>query len=363
MIRSNKVSLRQFLWAFFLLSCTHLNTQSDSIWLVQFKEKGFLEQKRYLEQRGFRVLDTLHPFSLYRVKGRWAPLSCCWLEPDHTFILYQTETDFIKTNWSVSLLGIESAWQTSRGEGVRVAVVDTGLDLAHPVFVGKTTLPYNVLDNTPNITDRFGHGTAVAGVVIGLAPQAQIIPIKVVEDDRGGTLFSLLLGLQYALTKKAQVINLSLGSSQPSSILEQTIQTLLEQKLVIVAAAGNQANEGNPLQFPADYPGVLAVGAVDPTLTRPFFSSFGPRLSLVAPGVDVYTTFPERLGRYGYLDGTSLSAPFVTGGVALLYGWKPTLTPTEIRTRLKTTTKDLGELGRDDMYGAGLIQFQNLFTE
>jgi subtilisin family serine protease len=169
--------------------------------------------------------------------------------------------------------------------------------------------------------------------------------------------------LDYAVSRQAAVVNLSLGSPDYSPLEAEAVQRALQAGTVIVAAAGNEAGDGNYLEYPASYPGVVSVAAVGPDLRRAVFSNFNSWVTLAAPGVDVFSTVPTRLSPgvpYGYLSGTSMAAPMVAGAAALLLTQQPSWTPAQVVERLRRTARELTPQGDpvpgfDVFHGAGLL--------
>jgi thermitase len=210
-----------------------------------------------------------------------------------------------------------------------VAVLDTGVDLTHPLLVGHVTPGYNFVENddqpsdAPNgldddedgvIDEGVGHGTHVTCIIATVAPQARIMPIRVLNSDGGGTLFDIVNGLVYAVDHGAQVINLSLSSPINSPLLEAAIQYAFDHQVIVFAAAAGGAAG---LNYPAAYPQVIAVGSVtrDHHVTD-FSQPYAQLVDIFAPGENIYSTYYN--GYFAWWTGTSMSAPFVTGEAALL---------------------------------------------
>lgn len=228
-----------------------------------------------------------------------------------------------------SQINLAPAAATVTGVGVTVAILDTGIDLQHPMFSGHLLLLNNsdlISDtNTPDDVGpglAWGHGTHVAGVIHALAPDAQLMPLRILDSQGRGNTFVLAYAIELAVANGADVINLSLGADCRSQVLADTIAAALAQGVLIVAAAGN---DGNPaLQCPAGTPGVIGVAAVDAQKRRAIWSNYGGWVDLAAPGVGITSTFPFGLGAetntgpgYAAWSGTSMATPFVTGAAAL----------------------------------------------
>jgi subtilisin family serine protease len=267
--------------------------------------------------------------------------------------------------WALDTLHAPQLWAAGGAAGQTVAVVDTGVDAGHPDLAGVVLAGTDILgqyadgDHDPN-----GHGTHVSGIVAevagngvggaGLAQGARILPVRVMAADGSGWGSDAAKGVVWAADHGANVINLSFGSPDRDSVLDTAISYALGKGVSVVVAAGNSgtAAGGDPVNWPAADPGVIAVGAVDSSGVRPYWSSTGSHLAVVAPGVGIWSTVP---GGYASMDGTSMATPYVSAAVALLRAKVPGLTPATVRTRLMATADDLGAPGFDAMYGAGRI--------
>ncbi|MFG2880175.1 type VII secretion-associated serine protease mycosin [Streptomyces sp. NPDC048337] len=282
--------------------------------------------------------------------------------------------------WGLLALRAEEAWGTTRGDGVTVAVLDTGVDASHPDLAGQ------VLDGTDLVGMGAGrgdrawarHGTAMAGIiaghghgssrgqgVLGVAPQARILPVRVIleegdpgraqaRDSKGGALAE---GIRWAADHGADVINLSLGDDSDSAHHEagedEAVQYALAKGVVVVASAGNGGEAGDRVSYPAAYPGVIAVTAVDRKGRKARFSTRNWYATVSAPGVDIVIADPDRSYYEGW--GTSAAAAFVSGAVALVKAAHPDLSPAQIKKLLEDTASDSPAGGRDDARGHGLV--------
>ena len=266
------------------------------------------------------------------------------------------------SQWGLSAVGAEGAWGITRGLGVTVAVLDSGVDDAHPDLHGRL-LPAVDLVGDGLTRDPFGHGTRIAGIIAGVmdgagiagvASDVRILPIRVLAADGEGDQNRTARGIRAAVAAGAQVINLSLSSQTPSPAQADAIRYALDNGVTVVAAAGNRRGQGSPTVYPAAYPGVIGVSSIGRGLRASEFASRGPFIDLVAPGQRIVTT--EVGGGWGRQDGTSLAAAFVTAGAALVRAANPTLSRAQVTDILLSTSKDLGRRGRDDDFGAGLLR-------
>lgn len=251
------------------------------------------------------------------------------------------------TQYPQTMLGLPAAHAISQGAGVVVAVIDTGVQLAHPDLAGHLTaarIDFVDGDNVPE--DEFsggndygaGHGTHVAGIVHLTAPQAQIMPIRVLDTDGRGYNFTVAEAILYAVEHGAHVANLSLGMPEMrSDFLDDVVELATQQGVVVVAAAGNLDNTQQ--QFPAATECALGVTAIDPDRVKASFASYGGWVSLAAPGVGIHSTLP--VDGYGSWSGTSMAAPFVAGQAALLLSLNPNLEVVQVADLMGGTAVNL----------------------
>lgn len=254
-------------------------------------------------------------------------------------------------------------WDLSTGATwVTIAVIDTGVDLAHPDLAYKTIAGYDFVNNDTVPQDDNGHGTHVAGIaaamsnngegIAGVSWGANIMPLKVLNSAGSGTYANVAAAIVWATDHGAQVINMSLGGPSPSSTLENAVNYAYSKGMVQVAAAGNSGS-GSVL-YPAKYAPVIAVAATDQMNSRANFSNYGPEVDLAAPGDSIYSLYPG--GGYGYRSGTSMATPFVSGLAAILIGLPNNYDAGLVEFQMESTALDLGATGWDTYYGAGLIQ-------
>lgn len=258
----------------------------------------------------------------------------------------------------------EDAWYANTGTGIIVAVVDTGVQADHPDLAGQLLAGETILSgvSTPNVAvDGNGHGTHVSGIiaalannatgVTGAAPGVQILPVKAMGDGGSGLASDVAAGIDWAVLNHAKVINLSLGSGTDNALLAKSVSDAIAAGVVVVAAAGNDNNA--LASYPAAYDGVIGVASVDSSNMKSSFSNFGASVDLAAPGSLIKSTWTG--GTYANDSGTSMASPFVAAAAALAMKKYPLETPAEITTRLENSAKDLGAVGRDDIYGYGLV--------
>lgn len=268
-------------------------------------------------------------------------------------------------NWGVNDINASSSWQSGlTGKGIKIAVIDTGagphsdlnLSGGTNVIAGATTTSYS---------DDNGHGTHVAGIIVGqgvnggvkgVAPDSSVYAVKALDSTGSGYTSDIISGIDWAIDNKMDIISLSLGSNQTSTALQNAVDIAYSSGLLVVAAAGNDGNStgsGTNIEYPANYSSVIAVGAVDSTNTRAYFSSTGSKLEVSAPGVNILSTYLG--GGYQQMSGTSMATPFVAADLALIKQKYPSYTNIQLRQLLDSTSVDLGVSGRDSLYGYGLI--------
>ncbi|MFF5158764.1 type VII secretion-associated serine protease mycosin [Streptomyces sp. NPDC000348] len=282
--------------------------------------------------------------------------------------------------WSLEAMHTEEAWRTTKGAGVTVAVLDTGVEADHPDLDGNVLTGKDLVGFGASEGDRAWarHGTAMAGIiaghghgpgnadgVLGIAPEAKILPVRVILEDgdpsraearktRGSALAE---GIRWAADHGADVINLSLGddsaSAHPEPGEDQAIQYALRRGVTVVASAGNGGEKGDHVSYPAAYPGVVAATAVDRYGTRAPFSTRRWYATVSAPGVDVIIADPDHKYYEGW--GTSAAAAFVSGAVALVKAAHPDLTPAQVKRLLEDTARNAPADGRDDSRGFGFV--------
>jgi len=272
--------------------------------------------------------------------------------------------------WGIDRVDAEMSWSISDGAGVKVAVVDTGIDLTHPDLTGKVKGGINCIDPAKSYNDDNGHGTHVAGIiaatnnsigVVGVAPNIDLYAVKVLNRQGSGYISDIVEGLDWCIQNGIQVVNMSLGSASYSQSLADAVNKAYNAGIVLVAAAGNS---GGTVEYPAALPGVIAVAATDSNNNLASFSCRGPEIDLSAPGVNIYSTYKG--STYQTLSGTSMAAPHVTGAAALaISSGKADLngdgmiTPAEVEQQLESTAIDLGNSGFDNYFGFGLVNVYN----
>jgi minor extracellular protease Epr len=284
------------------------------------------------------------------------------IEPD-----VQVKVKSQTTDWGVSDVQAPTAWSNGfTGNGVKVAVVDTGIAPHEDLTVAGGV---SMVSYTSAYADDDGHGTHVAGIigarnnslgVVGVAPDANLYAVKVLGSDGSGYLSDVIAGIDWAITNHMDIVNLSLGSSTDSSTLHQEVDKAYNSGVLVVAAAGNDGGT-NTVEYPGKYSSAIAVSAVDSNNKIASFSSTGSEVEVAAPGVNILSTYLNNT--YAYMSGTSMATPMVTGQLALLKQANSTASAATLRSMLDQDVLDLGAAGKDPLYGYGLVQAGSIASQ
>lgn len=280
----------------------------------------------------------------------------------------------------LELIKAKYGWIDSQGEGIVVAVLDTGADMTHPDLAPNIIGGKNFVDGYPDddLEDLHGHGTHVAGTIaaaknnkgiVGVAPKAKLLIGRVLSPDGHGEDRWIANAIRWAICwrgpsgEKVNVINMSLGGPEYSALIHRAVKAAVKNNISVICAAGNEGDgktDTNEVSYPAYFPEVIAVGAIDEQHQVAHFSNTNREIDVAAPGYEILSTLPN--GKYGVFSGTSMAAPHVSGFAAIVIGkYKKRLgvTPTdqELYSMIKFLTKDIETMGIDSSTGAGLISF------
>lgn len=269
--------------------------------------------------------------------------------------------------WGISKISAPQAWEITKGTDIKVAVVDTGIDTSHPDLKTNIAGCLNFISPTKTCEDDNGHGTHVAGTiaaldnnlgVVGVAPNAKIYALKVLNKNGSGYLSDIIESLDWSINNQMQVINMSLGSSSGSTLLSEAVVRVYNAGIIMVAAAGNSGPSNNTVNYPAKYPQVIAVAGLDKNDSVPSWSSRGAEVFIAAPGKDIYSTY--YMDTYKTLSGTSMATPHVVGAVALRLQITPNTPPLEMKNLIKNSA-DILPLSVN-LVGAGRVNAYKLVT-
>ena len=262
----------------------------------------------------------------------------------------------------ISQVKAPEAWPTSQGEGIKVFICDTGIDSDHPDLVPNLRQGKSFVTSESSTEDFHGHGTHCAGTVaaalndqgvVGVAPYAYLYPAKVLSSNGSGNWSGLIAALDWITEKKgARIASMSLGGGGAPQALGDMCEAAYNDGVLLVAAAGNSGPGNNTVGFPAKYPHVMAVSAVDSSDTIANFSSRGPQVEICAPGVQILST--TRGGGYGRMSGTSMACPHVSGVAALAWGSHRGANNKQVRWLLNTFADKVGDQDAQK-YGNGRV--------
>jgi subtilisin len=264
-------------------------------------------------------------------------------------------------DWGLKAVNAQEAWSVSKGEHVKVAVLDSGA-AAHDDLVIKKQMDFTGANT--KTADGIGHGTHVCGIIgarsngrgmVGIAPLCDLYAAKIISDRKKANFPAFLLAMKWAMKEKVDIINMSFGQqAEPPGFVKEVIEEAYRQNIVMIAASGN---EGKSVSWPAKYEEVIAVSAMSEQKTKAKFSNYGTENEIIAPGVEVYSTHLN--GRYAKMSGTSMACALVTGAAALYIskekknGRRPSAK--EVYEKLIASAQDLGEEGKDIHFGYGMI--------
>jgi hypothetical protein len=268
------------------------------------------------------------------------------------------------SEWHLSKIGATSAWDTTQGAGVTIAILDSGVDAAHPDLAPNLVPGYNVYGNNTDTSDVCGHGTAVAGSaaarsnngigVAGVAGQARIMPIRIAFlDSASGGCYAysstIASGITYAADHGARIANISYGPLAGSAAIQSAAQYMKNKGGLVFVSAGNNGVDENIV--PSNT--LIAVSATDSNDAKASWSSYGAFVSLAAPGAGIWTT--SKGAAYQSWNGTSFASPVAAGVAALMMAAAPSLDGAEIEQALFASARDLGAVGRDPSFGYGRV--------
>jgi len=277
---------------------------------------------------------------------------------------------------TVTQLNIPKIWGKTKGKGITVAILDSGTPYKHPDLKDNIDLSKcRTFITNEDIFDIYvGHSTHVNGTIgacansigiVGIAPEVTLVSIKVLNKNGRSENDSIQKGLEYCLTLNPDVINMSLGGTDPMPGVHEVIKKLVKRGIPVVCSAGNSGE--NKVLYPAQYDESIAVGAYsDSTFKdRARFSAWGSTLDIMAPGEKIFSTYLN--GQYSVMSGTSMAAPAVSGVIALMLSYlkknNKSLTVEEIKNLLYGTCLDIGKNGRDDDHGWGIINPESIFSK
>lgn len=264
--------------------------------------------------------------------------------------------------WWVTRLNVPAAWAVTKGAGVKVAVIDTGIDRNHPDLKERIAGGWNAITKGDDFTDDNGHGSHVTGTivakqddqngVVGVAPEASIYGVKVLDSNGSGTFDDVIAGMQWAVEHHMQIASMSLGARKGNDSLKAAVEAMAKNGVALIAAAGNSGPGDNTIGYPAAYPGAIAVAAIDKNDAVADFSSRGQQVAIAAPGVDIKSTYMN--GGFETLSGTSMATPHVSGLAALAVAAKGLSGVDAVRAALVKAATPLANGAPATQQGAGV---------
>jgi len=319
---------------------------------AQIKERLFLPRTFVLK------VPPGHEENLIRTLSQ--NLLVSYAEPNFKAYALEVPNDpYFSKQWGMSKVQGPEAWGISHGSSaVKIAILDTGIDKDHEDLAAKTVARVNFTDSSSD-DDLYGHGTHVAGIasaitgnstgVAGLGYEASLMSVKVLDDSGSGYYSWVANGINWAADNGAKVINLSLGGSSGSTTLKNAVDYAWSKGVVLACAAGNNGNSSRV--YPAYYTPCIATAATDSNDQKASWSSYGSWVDVAAPGVDIYSTFPNhpyainKNLNYDYASGTSMATPHVAGLAGLLFGYNLGLSNSQVRSAIETYADDIAGTG------------------
>ena len=295
-----------------------------------------------------------------------------YIEPNGKFTLFNVPNDpyYTQAQWNLQMINAPYIWESGCfGQNIKIAVIDTGVN-PHDALKGSIMEGYNYINSTTNVTDDIGHGTFVSGIiaaksnnsygVAGLSHHAKIVPLKIFSKSGGGDAEIIVQAIRDAVDKYGcKIINMSFGGEKNSLTIKNEIDRAVSKGVIVVAACGN--NSGNVINYPASYDNVISVSSVDRNKILAETSTYNKYVDVTAPGEEVVSVlYKDNKSTLGSSSGTSFAAPHVSALAALCLNINPQMNAFEFMEILKHTSEDLGNEGRDDLYGYGLINAKNI---
>ncbi len=353
-----------------------------SLWIVQFDTEHAVNQAAkdaIIEHAGGATETHLDALGLTIVRLPNQAAAAGLLGEKGVLLVEADSYKYYDTDplpWGVDRIDSEEVWlagntgEISLGDGVNVAVLDSGADTDHPDLAGNIAGVYSTVNrDTGNVEDKNGHGTHTAGTIaavhntIGVTGVAPDVDLYIVQISRGSRIrmIDILEGINWSVGTRdvgnpapdIQVMSMSFGGGY-SEAEDIALRAAYDSGIVLVASAGNSS--GGSVGYPAALSQVIAVSAVDKNDQIASFSSLGTAVELAAPGVSILSTYKD--GGYATMSGTSMAAPHVAGVAALVIA-SGVSGPDAVRLRLQTTAQDLGDSGKDNLYGYGLVDAEN----
>jgi subtilisin family serine protease len=274
--------------------------------------------------------------------------------PPKTAVPKKTLQDGQLADWGLKRIGAPLVWDKLKERRIRVGILDTGINTKHPEIKANIIEGISTIDDIPSYEDDYGHGTHIAGTIMGINPYVDIYVVKAFNKSGKGKLADIIEGIDWLIRRQVNVINMSFSTSESNSTFVRVIQAAYSRGIVLVAAAGNDAG---PVNYPAKYLEVVAVSATDYQDRIAKFSCYGPEIDFCAPGVDIRSVWLN--SGYAVKSGTSFAAPHITGAVADVLNYYGSMTPQQVSALMSESTTELSGLNSEQQ-GAGMIDLSRL---
>lgn len=338
-----------------LLSQVYNSASVESAESDQHSSVGTLESVAQVDSRVLNTANEVGDFAIIDEDEQ------AFVNSRVIFVLDDDSVEFANlfNQYHMTEVRAHDAWEYATGNGVVVAVLDTGVDTRHPFLVGNIVAGYDFVDNDtePNevragldsngngiLDEGFGHGSHVAGTLKTIAPDVSIMPIRIADSDGQADLFNLIQGLDFAIENGAQVINLSMSVSEPSPLLIEALSRARNAGVVVVTSAGNESSQS--LLYPATESEVLTVTALAPSRVKARYANFSREVDIAAPGDHIISAMPG--GGYVSRSGTSMSSPIVAAQAAIIFELKPTASVQYVRHRVINFAIDISDENPDN---------------
>ncbi len=392
----NRKNIQKYLLSIFLIvGFIHSSLIADESVIVKFYKKPGSAEKMLIEKNGGTIKHTYTILPAMAIKIPEKNLealrkhpSVKYIENDQVVISTGRDLEVVKNeklsdeyknSWAIDHIKTKKAHDKNiTGRDVKIAIIDTGIDYNHLELKANYSGGYNFVKNEKATDDPFddswnSHGTHIAGIIaakmdgigiVGVAPNASLYAVKVLDSSGFGTISDVVAGIQWAIDNKMDIANISITGIS-SDILRTACDEGEKAGLLIVAAAGN--TYGEPALYPASFDSVISVGGTDDMDNLGAYSAQDPTIELVAPGFNIKSTSKD--SEYSVLSGTSQSTAFVSGVAALIISsgvddinGDGKIDNLDIRKKLQISTVDLGESGRDNIFGFGLIDVERAIS-
>jgi Subtilisin-like serine proteases len=339
-------------WLKDTVACTGQTTKNR---IIRFQQQG--DYRRFLQEwseatANFPELKPVKQMRIIRAISCQLPVEATlsgfsggvWIENDRRITVHTAAKTMPLDKgipWGVQQIKAPLAWSSTTGHRIKIGVIDTGVDFSHPDLRQSLSRGINLLNRSMLPHDDNGHGTHIAGTIaaanqvhgmIGIAPRAQILPVKAFDHNGSAFVSDIILGIDWCVRNRVHIINMSFGMKTRSKALLNAINNAYNAGVIVVASSGNDGKRRS-VDYPARYPQTISVGATNKLRRIAPFSNRGTFIDIYAPGDKIFSAWLR--GKYHEMSGTSMATSHVSGAIALLLAHKPGLSPAEIKAILK----------------------------